>query len=91
MPNSRRNFLKSGAAAMAGSGALFAPQSPQSIPKEPDYALLDAALKEPVLKKDLFANPVVIQSRDLLEYDGNYTCRVRSTDGAVGYCVLIQK
>ncbi|WP_373515896.1 twin-arginine translocation signal domain-containing protein, partial [Persicitalea sp.] len=87
MPNSRRNFLKSGAVAMAGANALFTPESPQNVQNEPDYARLDAALKEPVLKKDLFSSPVIIQSCDLLEYNGNYICRVRSTDGAVGYCV----
>ena len=53
----------------------------------PDYSALDAALKQPVLKRELFANPVIIENCDLLEYQGNYLCRVRSTDGAEGYCV----
>jgi len=51
------------------------------------YAKLDAALARPVLKKELFPGPVVIESCDLLEYNGNYVVRVRSTDGAEGYCV----
>jgi len=53
----------------------------------PDYSQLDAALEAPVLKRELFPNPVMIESCDLLEYNGNYMIRVRSTDGAEGYCV----
>ncbi len=88
MKNSRRNFLKSGIC--AGIGAPFLPTSSSakvSGAASADYAELDAALAQPVLKRGLFADPVIIESCDLLEYQGNYLCRVRSTDGAEGYCV----
>ena len=90
MKNARRNFLKAGVYAGAAStlstsyasdkgGALAVPP--------PDYTALDAVLEQPVLKKELFSSPVIIERCDLLEYNGNYLCRVRSTDGAEGYCV----
>lgn len=87
MKTTRRSFLKSSTG--AGIGAAFLPASDRRKPSAspPDYAALDAALKQPVLKKDLFAEPVIIEHCDLLEYQGNYLCRVRSTDGAEGYCV----
>jgi len=51
------------------------------------YEKLDAAAARPVLKRELFPDPVIIESCDLLEHDGNYMVWVRSTDGAEGYCV----
>ncbi len=85
MKNSRRHFLKS--SAVAGADALLAPGMTSHARDEPDYTKLDAALAQPVLKRELFTSPVIIQSCDLLEHEGNYMIRVRSTDGAVGYCV----
>jgi len=55
---------------------------------DPDIlARLDRILAEPVLKRELFPDPVIIESLDLLEYQGSFLCRVRSTDGAVGISV----
>ena len=48
---------------------------------------LDQVLKQPVFKKELFSSPVIIQTIELLEYDNNYLCRVRSEDGAEGISV----
>ena len=91
MKNTRRTFLKTGAYAGIGSTLLSAvyasDYSNASAVVPPDYSALDAAMKQPVLKKNLFADPVIIESCDLLEYQGNYLCRVCSADGAVGYCV----
>ncbi len=91
MSHSRRNFLKSGVLAGVGSTLLsdgYASQKgDRSVNASPDYTAIDAALAKPVLKKALFAEPVMIGSCDLLEYNRNYLCRVRSTDGAEGYCV----
>ena len=91
MKDTRRTFLKSGIGAGVGA-ALLSPVAATGRGStfgaaRPDYSALDAVLKQPVLKKELFANPVTIKSCDLLEYQGNYLCRVRSTDGAEGYCV----
>jgi L-alanine-DL-glutamate epimerase-like enolase superfamily enzyme len=48
---------------------------------------LDQILKQPILKKELFPEPVIIESLELLEYNNRYLCRVRSTDGAEGISV----
>lgn len=87
----RRAFLKT--SLFAGMGAsIFQPAcaSAKSVTPTstiPDYSALDAALSEPVLKKDLFPDPVIIEACELLEYNGNYMIRVRSKEGAEGYCV----
>ncbi|MDR2145828.1 MAG: mandelate racemase/muconate lactonizing enzyme family protein [Tannerella sp.] len=48
---------------------------------------LDHVLKQPVLKKKLFPEPVMIESLELLQYNNSYLCRVRSKDGAEGLSV----
>ena len=53
----------------------------------PRYPTLDEILKQPVLKKELFTTPVIIETLELLRYRGNFLCRVRSTDGAEGLSV----
>lgn len=53
----------------------------------PDYSLLDEAYKKPVLKRELFPDPVIIESVELLRLEDNFICRVRSADGAEGLCV----
>lgn len=49
-----------------------------------DYATLDAARKRPVLKRELFPEPVIIESLDLLRDRSNCMYRVCSKDGAEG-------
>jgi L-alanine-DL-glutamate epimerase-like enolase superfamily enzyme len=51
------------------------------------YAKLDEILKKPVLKKELFTNPVVIETLELLYFEKSFLCRVRSKDGAEGISV----
>lgn len=89
-PTRRRFFLQTaltGAASLVFPG-LKAANRPGVPPRSyPDYTALDAALAQPVLKRELFPDPVIIASCDLMEYQGNYLCRVRSKDGAEGYCV----
>lgn len=51
------------------------------------YSMLDEILKQPVLKKDLFSTPVIIETLELLRYQNSFLCRVRSTDGAEGISV----
>jgi L-alanine-DL-glutamate epimerase-like enolase superfamily enzyme len=53
----------------------------------PKYAVLDEVLRQPVLKRELFAAPVIIETLELLRYNGNFLCRVRSRDGAEGMSV----
>lgn len=81
----RRDFLRAGICA-GGAFALPGNNAPSDELKA-RFAKLDAILKEPVLKKELFSSPVIIESLDLLHLDGKYLCRVRSRDGAEGISV----
>lgn len=54
---------------------------------EERFARLDEALSRPVLKRNLFSSPVVIDSLELLRLDNSFLCRVRSKDGAEGISV----
>lgn len=51
------------------------------------FDTLDQALRRPVFKKELFPDPVIIDTLELLEYNNIYICRVRSKDGAEGVSV----
>ncbi|MCG8377550.1 MAG: mandelate racemase/muconate lactonizing enzyme family protein, partial [Chlorobiales bacterium] len=53
----------------------------------PDYAALDKALNQPVLKKKLFAEPVILETIELLQDRNNFICRVRSREGAEGISI----
>jgi len=59
-----------------------------TIDKIPErFQQLDDILKQPVLKKELFREPVIIDTLELLQYNNRYLCRVRSKDGAEGISV----
>ena len=81
MEVNRRRFVSS---AVAGTAAAALPLRGAVNPR---YAKLDEVLKQPVLKKQLFRAPVVIESVELLRLGNNYLCRVRSKDGAEGISV----
>ncbi|MEM6319368.1 MAG: mandelate racemase/muconate lactonizing enzyme family protein [Bacteroidota bacterium] len=90
MKNKRRQFLKTTALTAAAApilGCASAQSTAKSVTPSDRYSKLDAALAQPVLKKELFADPVMIESVELLKYKKNYICRVRSTDGAEGLSV----
>ncbi len=94
MRTNRRHFLATalagGAAATMSSRSSRASQAPDGHPaggSNPKYAKLDEVLQQPVLKKDLFRTPVIIETLELLRYQGNFLCRVRSRDGAEGMSV----
>jgi len=83
---SRRAFL---AAALAGGAATVRPgaaasRSAAPAALNPLYAKLDTVLKQPVLRRELFPSPVIIETLELLRLGDNFLCRVRSKDGAVG-------
>jgi L-alanine-DL-glutamate epimerase-like enolase superfamily enzyme len=94
MQTNRRQFM---ATILAGGMAAttsphssygFQARNPDSAGSlNPRYATLDEILKQPVLKKGLFPNPVLIETLELLRYQGHFLCRVRSTDGAEGFSV----
>ncbi|MEZ4829368.1 MAG: mandelate racemase/muconate lactonizing enzyme family protein [Bacteroidia bacterium] len=85
----RRKFLSTSAAGIGlASLPFFSCQpSPPSPVRETDYALLDEVLASPVLKKEWFATPLIIESLELLRYEDNFICRVRTRDGAEGLSV----
>ena len=87
----RRKFLTSTIAGGAAVAGLPFTASAQSIRDKGEiqsrYELLDKVLIQPILKRHLFASPVVIKSLELLEYNGTYLCRVRSEEGAEGLSV----
>lgn len=80
MPANRRQFLST--ALGVGIAAL-----PSAAAENPRYRKLDEALKQPVLKKQLFKDPVIIESVELLRLENGFLCRVRSRDGAEGISV----
>ena len=90
----RRRFLAtaltSGAAAASPSAFgqfLNAPRHGLPGTLKERYAKLDAILQQPVFKRELFKDPVIIQSIELLTRDKQYICRVRSKDGHEGISV----
>jgi L-alanine-DL-glutamate epimerase-like enolase superfamily enzyme len=80
MKTDRRHFFS----AMAGT---FAASAFGAETVNERYAKLDGVLRAPVLKKELFKTPVIIQSVELLRLDNGFICRVRSKDGAEGISV----
>ena len=89
MKSNRRSFIRS--VALAGGSTLAAPslshsQSRDNAVRE-RYAQLDEALRRPVLKRQLFPEPVVIDKIELLRDRSNCICRVRCKDGAEGLSI----
>ncbi len=81
MKTNRRHFFTTAAAGMMASRAFGAETANER------YQKLDSILAAPVLKKELFKSPVIIQSVELLRLDNGFICRVRSRDGAEGISV----
>lgn len=85
----RRNFLSQSALAggAAAFGSLSSCQTPANPSRQTDYAKLDRALGQPVLRRELFPDPMIIETLELLKDRNNTICRVRSKDGAVGVSI----
>jgi len=86
MKQNRRNFFKTASIASAGAFTLNSCNA-DPVTQLADYALLDEILAKPVLKKELFSDPVIIETLELLRFEDNFICRVRSTDGAEGISI----
>lgn len=83
----RRKFLTT-AAISGGAAAVTSCATPPEVrTAETDYSALDEVLKKPVLKRELFPDPVIIESLELLRDRSNTICRVRSKDGAEGLSI----
>jgi L-alanine-DL-glutamate epimerase-like enolase superfamily enzyme len=91
MKTNRRRFLQAqllGSCAAALSLPSLGAEAPSRARREdPRYSKLDEALKQPVLKRELFKEPVIIETLELLRYGNNFLCHVRSRDGAEGLSV----
>jgi len=85
MRTDRRKFI--GGTLAGGLAAALPHSSYASQAARSRYARLDEVLARPVLKKELFATPVIIKSLELLRYRSSFLCRVRSSDGAEGISV----
>ena len=90
MATNRRKFLSSAAA--IGSASALLPltscnPSGTTACDPPDYSALDAALAKPVLRRELFPDPVIIESLELLRDRNSTICRVRSKVGAEGISI----
>lgn len=98
MKASRRNFVST---ALGGSLASLPLSSCSNGPSSTDagapgptspavnsrYSRLDEILKQPVLKKEYFPEPVILETVELLRLNNRFLCRVRSRDGAEGISV----
>ena len=91
MKNTRREvILKSAMGTGLLAGGLSSCQSePEALGQvlSERYSKLDEVLAMPVLKSELFPDPVIITSLELLRYNNNFICRVRSDEGAEGLSV----
>ncbi|HEC42195.1 MAG TPA: mandelate racemase/muconate lactonizing enzyme family protein [Bacteroides sp.] len=91
MATNRRRFIST---AVSGGLAATLPLSScnrgdsiNSDALQENYEKLDQILKQPVFRKEWFTSPVIIETIELLRYENNFLCRVRSKDGAVGISV----
>ena len=90
---SRRQFLTAaiaGGVTVANLPLLSCASGNNSFSKDElkaRFDKLDAVLNQAVFKKELFPEPVIIRSLELLKYNNSYLCRVRSEDGAEGISV----
>ena len=92
MQTNRRQFLKTNLLGGMGAAlpvlAVGAPSAKAGVENlNSRYARLDEILRQPVLKRELFHDPVIIETLELLRYKDNFLCRVRSRDGAEGVSV----
>ena len=85
----RRNFLRTGATGAAAAALFSAPGVLTSCTKQEEdrYSRLDEIIATPVFKRELFNEPVIIESVELLRYRNSFLCRVRSNQGAEGWSV----
>jgi L-alanine-DL-glutamate epimerase-like enolase superfamily enzyme len=85
MKTNRRKFIETG---VTGSLAAFSPGILfQNNPLKEKYSKLDEIIKKQVLNKQLFPDPVIIETLQLLRLNNTFLCRVRSKSGAEGISV----
>ena len=80
----RRRFLSGALAGGAAASLLPGCDRTASASVEANYATLDEVIAQPGFKRELFKDPVIIESVELLRNGRSFICRVRSKDGAEG-------
>jgi L-alanine-DL-glutamate epimerase-like enolase superfamily enzyme len=90
MRASRRRFMGGalGAGALGLPSAYADTRSEKSAESGADPGDLDRAAAAPVLRRDGFTSPVIIESVRLLKKDGEHFVHVRAKDGAEGVSVV---
>jgi L-alanine-DL-glutamate epimerase-like enolase superfamily enzyme len=84
----RRKFFKSAGLGLAGTSMLLnSCTTAEGKDAGPGYFPLDEILSRPVLKKELFSGPVIIEQVSLLRYGDSFLCRVVSREGVEGISV----
>lgn len=92
MKTNRRKFIKSAVAGSIGVTAFpilsFCKSEARNTGYEMDirarYKKLDEIRRKPVLRRELFPEPVIIETIEYLRDRNNFLVRVRSKDGAEG-------
>ncbi len=91
MEANRRQFISTALAGSLGASLLACTSKAGDTGLTPDragtYALLDEILNKPVFRKELFPEPVIIETLELLRSETGFLCRVRSREGAEGMSV----
>jgi L-alanine-DL-glutamate epimerase-like enolase superfamily enzyme len=91
MKKSRREFIvktAAGAAVISGGLSTCIPKEKSSQTESfTQYQLVDQAAFRPVVKSELFADPIIIESLELLRYKDNFLCIIKTKDGAEGISV----
>ncbi|HEY3120826.1 MAG TPA: mandelate racemase/muconate lactonizing enzyme family protein, partial [Vicinamibacteria bacterium] len=90
MQSSRRGFMRGalGAGALGLPSAHAGAREASGATSGPDVGDLDRAAAAPVLKRDGFRSPVIIESLRFLKKGDEYFVHVRSKDGAEGVSVI---
>ena len=81
----RRRFLKT--TSLGGLAAIIPFHSFSKNNGKYYDSELERILQSPVLKKEFFPDPVILEEVQLLRYKDNFICRVRTQDGAEGLSV----
>ena len=91
MKNTRRDFLtKSALGATMLTGGFASCRNATKQQKgnlEEKYKLIDEAAEKPVLNAELFPDPLIIETLELLRFEDNFLCRIRTKGGAEGLSV----
>jgi len=55
--------------------------------REEKQTAINEAAARAVVRKELFADPVIIEDVQLLQHEGNYICKIRAQNGTEGISV----